>query len=328
MTSLKTLCLSLAFFSAAIYGQGILIRFARRRGMGQAIKEYGPEAHLKKTGTPSMGGIVALALVPFIAASQFLTGTEGFMEMASLWAYPVLAALVGLCDDILKLRSKSGDGLTSLQKLSLQLAVTLPWAFWRSSVGAFFMPGQLIPQPYAFILLSFLGVGILNAVNVTDGLDGLAGSAMMLSLCAVTFLSGAASVRVSSVAGLAVLAAFLWHNSHPAELFMGDVGSHLWGGLLLSLCAQSRFLLFVFPLAFLFGVEILTVAVQIFSIRCFRKKVFRMSPLHHHFELCGWQEPKIVARFCLAHLAGMVALLIFLMTVFGLYEGAMPDVKQ
>jgi phospho-N-acetylmuramoyl-pentapeptide-transferase len=324
---LKILCLSLAFFSAALYGQGILIRYARRKGIGQAIKEYGPEGHMQKTGTPSMGGLAALALVPFAVVLPYLAGMTGLREMALIWSYPVLAAFVGLCDDLLKLRSKSGDGLTSLRKLFLQLAVTLPWAFWCSS-GVYLMPDFSIPQPYAFVSLSFLGVGILNAVNVTDGLDGLAGSAMILSLCAVMFLSDSVSVKISSAAGMAILAAFLWHNACPADLFMGDVGSHLWGGLLLSLCVQSRSLLFVFPLAFLFGVEIVTVAVQIFSIRCFGKKVFRMSPIHHHFELRGWQETKIVARFCLVHLAGMAALLIFLLTIFGLYGGAMPDVSR
>jgi phospho-N-acetylmuramoyl-pentapeptide-transferase len=326
--SMKVLCLALALFSAALYGQGMLIRWTRRFGMGQAIKGYGPEAHLKKTGTPGMGGLVALGLVPFVVALSWLSGTAGLREMASIWAYPVLAAIVGLADDVLKLRRKSGDGLKSLQKLSLQLAVTIPWAWLASSGGIFLMPPLAVAQPYGFALLLFLGVGILNAVNVTDGLDGLAGSAMILSLAAAMLLSGDAPAKVSSAAGLALLAAFLWHNANPAELFMGDVGAHLWGALLLSLCVRSRFVMFVYPLAFLFGVEVITVAIQIFSIRGFGKKVFRMSPLHHHFELCGWREPKIVARFCLAHLAGMVALLIFLLAVFGLYGGAMPNVER
>jgi phospho-N-acetylmuramoyl-pentapeptide-transferase len=318
---LKLLCVALIFFAAALCCQISIIWWARRRGLGQAIKEYGPAAHIKKTGTPGMGGLAALALSPFLAAASYLTGIAGLRDMAFLWVYPFICALVGLADDLLKLRSKSGDGFSSLGKLSLQLAVTIPWAWWIASDGVFLMPGIPIPHPYGFAALSFLGVGIMNAVNVTDGLDGLAAGAMILSLCAVTLLSDVPSVKVSSVAGLAILAAFLWHNANPAELFMGDVGAHLWAGLLLSLSVRSHFVLFVFPLAFLFGVEIITVAIQILAIRGFGKKVFRMSPLHHHFELRGWREPKIVTRFCLAHLAGMVALLIFLLTVFELYGG-------
>ncbi|MDR1516315.1 MAG: phospho-N-acetylmuramoyl-pentapeptide-transferase [Synergistaceae bacterium] len=319
--SLKLLCLALIFFGAALCCQDALILWAHRFGVGQAIKDYGPAAHIKKSGTPSMGGAAALALTPFLVVSSYLAGTAELRDMAALWVYPVICALVGLADDLLKLRSKSGDGFSSLGKLFLQLAVTMPWAWWVASGGVYLMPWIPIPHPYGFALLSFLGVGIMNAVNVTDGLDGLAASAMILSLCAVMLLSDVPSAKVSSVAGLAILAAFLWHNANPAELFMGDVGAHLWAGLLLSLCVESHFVMFVFPLAFLFGVEIITVAIQIFAIRGFGKKVFRMSPLHHHFELCGWREPKIVARFCLAHLAGMVALLIFLLTIFELYGG-------
>ncbi|MDR0616401.1 MAG: phospho-N-acetylmuramoyl-pentapeptide-transferase [Synergistaceae bacterium] len=326
--SFKILCFALALFSAALYAQGMLIRLAARFGIGQAIKEYGPEAHFKKAGTPGMGGLVALALVPFLLAFSRAIGTAGLREMAYIWAYPVLAAIVGLSDDILKLRGRSGDGLKSLQKLFAQIAVTVPWAWLASSGGVYLMPTLVTSQPYGFALLLFLGVGILNAVNVTDGIDGLACGAMMLSLAAAILLSKDGAVRLSSAAGLALLAAFLWHNSNPAELFMGDVGAHLWGALLLTVCVQSHFVLFVFPLAFLFGVEIMTVAIQIFSIRRFGKKVFLMSPIHHHFELRGWREPKIVARFCLAHAAGMVALLIFLLAILGLYEGAMPDVIQ
>ncbi|MDR0647725.1 MAG: phospho-N-acetylmuramoyl-pentapeptide-transferase [Synergistaceae bacterium] len=317
---MKLLCLALLFFASALYCQVVFLRVSRRFSAGGA-KWYALASHIGKSSTPSMGGLVALGLVPFVVAASYLSGSAGLREMAHIWAYPVLAAVVGLADDALKARARSGDGLTSLQKLFLQVAVTLPWAAWASSRGVYLTPWIEIPQAYAAALLSFLGIGILNAVNVTDGLDGLAGSAMILSLCAVALLCGTDSAAASSVAGIAILAAFLWHNAHPAELFMGDVGAHLWGALLLSLCVESRFLAFVFPLAFIFGVEIITVAVQIFSIRFFGKKVFRMSPLHHHFELCGWKETKIVARFCLAHLAGMAAVLILLLTLFELYGG-------
>jgi phospho-N-acetylmuramoyl-pentapeptide-transferase len=314
---LKLLCLALSFFAIALYCQRVWIWWTRRFGMGQAIKDYGPAAHIEKTGTPSMGGIVALALLPFLAAVSYLSGATDIWDAPSLWAYPVMAALVGLTDDLLKFFRKSSEGLKSIQKLFLQMAVTIPWAVWVSGDGVYLMPSMSVARPYGIVLLLFLGVGILNAVNVTDGLDGLAGGAMTVSLSAVLLLVDIAAVKVSAVFGLAALAAFLWHNSNPAELFMGDVGAHLWGALLISICVESKFLLFIFPLSFLFGVEMLTVAVQILAIRKFGRKVFRMSPLHHHFELCGWKEQKIVTRFCIAHLVGMAALFIFVFSIYG-----------
>jgi phospho-N-acetylmuramoyl-pentapeptide-transferase len=309
--------MAFAFFAAALYCQSIWIWWARRFGIGQAIKDYGPAAHIEKTGTPSMGGIIALALIPFLTVVSYLAGAAEIRDMFSLWAYPVIAAFVGLTDDLLKLLSKSSEGLKSMQKLFLQAAVTIPWAIWASGDGVYLTPSMSIARPYGVALLLFLGVGILNAVNVTDGLDGLAGSAIAVSLSAALLLTDVASVTVSAVFGLALLTAFLWHNSNPAELFMGDVGAHLWAALLISICVESKFLLFIFPLAFLFGVEMVTVAVQILAIRKFGRKVFRMSPLHHHFELCGWKEQKIVTRFCIAHIVGMAALLIFVLSIYG-----------
>jgi phospho-N-acetylmuramoyl-pentapeptide-transferase len=322
---MKVMCLSLSFFAVALYFQGVWIGWMRRLKLGQAIKVYGPAAHLQKAGTPSMGGVVALALVPFVVISSYLCGAADIRDMASIWTYPFIAAIVGLSDDFLKHVSGSSEGLRSLQKLFLQTAVTLPWAVWAVREGVYLVPSLEISPQYGLPLLLFLGVGILNAVNVTDGLDGLAGSALVVSLTAFLIISNVSSVTVSSAAGLAILAAFLWHNANPAEVFMGDTGAHLWAGLLITMCVKSKFLLLIFPMAFLFGVEIVTVAIQIFSIRKLGRKVFLMSPLHHHFELKGWQEPKIVARFCLAHLVGMIALLVF---IFTLCEEALSHVRQ
>ncbi|MDR3254786.1 MAG: phospho-N-acetylmuramoyl-pentapeptide-transferase [Synergistaceae bacterium] len=314
---LKILCLSLAFFAAALYCQRLWITWMRRYGLGEAIKEYGPQSHIKKRGTPSMGGVVALVLVPIIVLSAKAAGLSGLKEMACIWIYPVLGAFVGLLDDLLKKLRKSSEGLKSLQKLAFQIAVTAPWAWWAARGGVYLTPEFALAPFHGAASLLFIGVGLLNAVNVTDGLDGLAGSIVAISLSALLISSSFVPARLSAAAGLAIVSAFLWHNSNPAELFMGDVGAHLWAGLLLALCLESRFLLLVFPVGFLFGVEIATVAIQITAIKKFGRKVFLMSPLHHHFELCGWKEPKIVSRFCLAHLVGMAALFIFVLALCG-----------
>jgi phospho-N-acetylmuramoyl-pentapeptide-transferase len=323
---IKILLVSLFFFALAICSQRAWIAWMRRLKMGQNIKKYGPDAHMKKSGTPTMGGVVALLLIPVSVCFVHLTGISKSQDMVSVWSYPFLAALVGLTDDILKHRSGSSEGLRSVQKLVLQVLVTVPWAIWSAKDGLYLLPSMAAASPLISVFsLVFLGVGIQNAVNVTDGLDGLAGGAVALSLAAVLLWSDTDYVTVSASVGLALIAAFLWHNSNPADIFMGDVGSHLWAGLLISLCVEAKSLLLLFPICFIFGVEIVSVAIQIVSIRKFGKKIFLMSPLHHHFELMGWKETRIVARFCLIHLIGMAALFVF---VFALYGGAPANVSQ
>ncbi len=305
------LCLALCvvLFALSLFLQRLWISWMRRLKIGQAIKKYGPAAHMKKAGTPNMGGVVALFVLPFAVACAAFVGLADFKDLAGLWLYPVLAAMVGLLDDGLKFRSNSSEGLRSLQKLLLQIVVTLPLAIWVAARGVSLLPGWELRALYAVPFLLFLGVGIQNAVNVTDGLDGLAGGAVAISLVAVLLLFRTNAVIVSAAVGLAILMAFLWHNANPAALFMGDVGAHLWGGFLISICVAADSLLLIFPIAFLFGIEMVTVTMQIVAIRRFGCKIFKMSPLHHHFELSGWGETKIVTRFWLAHTVGMAALL-------------------
>lgn len=317
---IKTLCLSLAFFATALFLQGKWIDWMHRFHLGQAIKEYGPKAHLKKRGTPSMGGVVALLLVPFTVGAVFFCDPSMPSDMAKIWSYPVLVAAIGLLDDVLKHRSKSSEGLRSLQKLLLQIAVTVPWACFIAKEGLYLTPNEIISAIYGVPLLVFLGVGIQNAVNVTDGLDGLAGGSIAISLASIVLLASSALtaipnvVVVSASVGLGLISAFLWHNANPAELFMGDVGAHFWAGVLIGLCVTARFFVLIFAVGFIFGIEIITVAIQILAIRKFHRKIFKMSPLHHHFELVGWKETTIVTRFWLVHLAGivMVSIVVFI----------------
>ena len=156
-------------------------------------------------------------------------------------------------------------------------------------------------------VLAFLTVGMLNSMNVTDGLDGLASGSTVISLFAI-FMAGkmAPVITVPCLTGRAITSSFLWHNAHPAKIFMGDVGSHFLGALLVVLCSYGNFLLFLLPVAFIFGLEMLSVCVQLIAIYFFRTKVFLMSPVHHHFELSGWSENQIVMRFWLIHGIGIL----------------------
>jgi phospho-N-acetylmuramoyl-pentapeptide-transferase len=303
------------FFAVAIYLQGLWIRFIRGINAGEAIKDYAPAEHKKKRGTPSMGGLVAFVLAPAAAVLIHYCGQGTRGEMLIIWSYPLMAGLVGLLDDVLKSARKSSEGLSSLQKLLLQVLACCGWAYLVAKGGIYLIPGLRLPLEIGVPLLAFLGVGALNAVNVTDGLDGLAGGAVAISLLSAFMWSDNVAVLSSAGVGIALVMAFLWHNSNPARVFMGDVGSHFWGGLLISLCVAAKSMAFVIPMGFLFGIELLTSAAQIFSIRLLNRKIFRMSPLHHHFELAGMKEPQIVSCFMIAHAAGIAVIIILMETV-------------
>lgn len=302
------LCTSVFFFFIAIFLQRQWISLMERLALGEEIKSYGPSSHQKKRGTPSMGGVAALILIPVIAISLHVIKGYEISVLAKIWIYPAAAALIGLADDSLKRFSHSSEGFKSLQKLFVQVIVTLPWAWIVAQDGLWLTPTFKIDAVISVPLLLFAGVGFMNAVNVTDGLDGLATGASAISLAVFAAVAQNEIARASSIVALAVALAFLWHNANPAQLFMGDVGAHLWAGLLMTLCIVERQALLIFPLGLLFGIEIITVSIQIFAIRRLKRKVFLMSPLHHHFELKGWSETKIVVRFWLIHALGMAVL--------------------
>lgn len=308
---MTTLAIAIVFFIAALFLQDRWISLMRRLDLGEIIKWYGPQTHKKKQGTPSIGGVVAMVLVPLAAAAVVSFSGASIEEAADIWTYPLLAASIGLLDDLLKKFRTSSEGLRSLQKLFLQIALTAPWAYWIARDGLFITESFVVSRIAAVPILIFVGTGLMNAVNVTDGLDGLASGAVSISLAAFMALARSEAAIFSAMIALAMNLAFLWRNAPPAELFMGDVGSHLWAGILLSLCIVEKRSIMIVPLGPLFGVEIATVAIQIFAIRCLHRKVFLMSPIHHHFELKGWAETKITSRFLIAHAVGIAILTAF-----------------
>lgn len=275
----------------------------------QVTKKYGPCWHEKtKMGTPTMGGIV---FIPVMLVSSvlicFVYGLDNWSTAMQVISYPILAAAVGFVDDWLKYTKHSSDGLKSLQKLLLQVIVTVAWASWVLPDSLYIMPSFAISKIYALLLVSFIGVGFQNAVNVTDGLDGLAAGCSLISLIgALFFLPYSPLLALVTISGCGIALGFLWHNANPASVFMGDVGAHFFAGLLLSVSLASGAFIFILPLGFMFGIEIISVSVQIFAIRRLKRKVFLMSPIHHHFEMLGWKETQIVFRFLIIHTVGMV----------------------
>jgi phospho-N-acetylmuramoyl-pentapeptide-transferase len=300
-----------------------LIRRLRAFQVGQVIRQEGPESHRAKAGTPTMGGVLILtaALVPTLLWAD-LTNIYIWIAMVSTAAF----GGIGFLDDYLKVTRRSSGGLAPRQKLGLQIVasvvvgLTLLWLAGQSLYNTrlifpFFK--QLIPDlgwfyvPFAvFVLVSWS-----NAVNLTDGLDGLAISTFAVAAATYTALAYVTGHRVFAEYLLLVHFApageltvfcgalvgaslgFLWYNAHPAEIFMGDVGSLALGGALATVAILIKQELLLVIVGGVFVMEAASVVIQVASFRMRGKRVFRMAPLHHHFELIGWEEPKVITRF-------------------------------
>ena len=297
------------FLVLSLVLQGLWIRAQRRMSLTQAQKSYGVGIDVEiKASTPSMGGVVFLVLA--VLALSLDWGLEGLL----FWSLPLAGGLIGLADDGLKFFSHSSEGFRSLAKLRAQLLVCAAW------VGVLWLDGRLglwpgVPSPWWLVVpLAFLGsAGMLNAVNITDGLDGLAGGCFLISLGAAPLLLPMTDLNVSAVVELFfIVAGFLFYNVRPAKTFMGDTGAHFLGGALASLCLMSGRLLALLPMGFLFGVEMLSSAIQIFTIRKLNRRVFLMAPLHHHFQRMGWDETAVTTRFWLVQAVGTAWLALLL----------------
>jgi len=303
----------LTLFISSFLGEAYLIKGFRERKISQVLKSYGPQSHIiHKQGTPSMGGIVFVCVAVLSIVLFSLIRSITLSRGLELWLFPLGCACIGLADDWLKYRNNSSEGLSSISKFSAQILLSIPWSIWFfHHHGLAWWPGLTIESPFiGMVMLVFVCVGIMNAVNVTDGLDGLATGCVILSLSsALLLLHLPRDLSTVGITGLVLSTSFLWYNAHPALVFMGDVGSHFFAGLIFVCCIYSGYFLALIPLCFLFGLEILSVSIQLLAIYFFKKKVFLMSPFHHHFELKGWSESQIVHRFWIIHGLGIFSLM-------------------
>jgi phospho-N-acetylmuramoyl-pentapeptide-transferase len=315
----------------------LAIRAFRRQGLGQEIRDDGPESHLSKKGTPTMGGtvIVGATVGGYLAAHLFLSAQPdwGFTASGLLLLFLMVGmGTVGFLDDYLKIRRRRSLGLNKTAKLVGQLVVGVAFAvlainFRRdgltpaSTVVSYVRDiAPLTLGAVGFVILAYLFIaGFSNAVNLTDGLDGLAAgsSAMVFASyvfisfwqfthdCAHELIEGCYQVRdpldvtLVAAAGLGACLGFLWWNTSPARIFMGDTGSLALGGLISGLAIVTRTELLLVVLGGLFVAVTLSVVIQVAFFRATRRRVFRMAPLHHHFELAGWTETTVIVRFWL-----------------------------
>ena len=291
------------------------IQFLQSRKFGQFVREEGPQTHLIKAGTPTMGGVVMLM---GLVAALLVVARPNAATFATLLLVTVVAG-IGLYDDWQKISKKRPEGLSARYKFALlMLAVVL------ADVLAIYYVGvtQTVLVPY-FDLSFVLGPGIVgialfsgflllviagttNAVNLTDGLDGLAagaGALALLSYTAIAFLERQYDVAIVCGAMVGAIIGFLWYNSHPADIFMGDTGSLAIGGVLAAAAVLTKTELLLPVIGGLFVVEALSVMIQVAVFKLTGKRVFKMAPIHHHFEFLGWEENKVVVRFWIVQAA-------------------------
>lgn len=340
LNAIWTFCSAIiAFAISAITGK-YLIPYLHKINFGQTILDVGPKWHKDKQGTPIMGGfmfIAAISVVTVIStviyiftADRLVTGffSDVSHEAALIFAGLVLAllnGLIGFIDDFTKVVKKRNLGLTPLQKLVCQfaaagifLAILAFAGFGTTTIIPF--AGQVDLGIFYYIIAAVVIVGIVNAVNITDGVDGLNGSVTFfasVSFMLIASMLGYLGVTAMCAASAGACLGFLVWNFHPAKVFMGDTGSLFLGGLVCALAFATDMPILLLPVGIIYISEELSVVLQVSYFKLTHgKRLFKMSPIHHHFEMCGWSEGKIVAVFStVSALFGAVA---FALVYFGL----------
>ena len=298
----------------------ILIPFLRKLKFGQTEREEGPQSHLKKNGTPTMGGIVILASI--LLTSLIYIGK--FTEILPVLFMTLGFGLIGFLDDYIKVVKKRSLGLTPLQKMALQFIVTGVFIYYYFKIAGLdtsikipFVSGDGFVMPtWLFIIFVFIVVlGTVNGVNFTDGLDGLASGVTVIVATFFTIVALSLNPSMTPITGAVVgsLLGFLLFNTYPARVFMGDTGSLALGGFVSSIALMLHMPLFIVIIGLIYLVEVLSVILQVGYFKLTHgKRIFKMAPIHHHFELCGYSETQVVAAFsivtALLCLVGIMAL--------------------
>ena len=291
------------------------IEFLKRNELGQPIREDGPAGHVVKQGTPVMGGLLILlgALIPFLALSRYT------LAALTVLFVTVSCAAVGFLDDFIKLRHRRSLGLAGRWKLVLMAGITVVVGFAVNELDigtSIYLPVIDVDLPLSYFFYPFLFLvlaGAANGANLTDGIDGLAAGVGIIALLTFLAINVIGYIRSAPASGnrsdlqldLAILSAaliggaigFLWYNAFPAELIMGDTGSMAFGGALAGFAIVTGTEALLILIGGIYVVEALSVIIQIVSFKYWRRRVFLMAPIHHHFEMKAWSETKIMVRF-------------------------------
>ena len=318
--SFRTLGASLTALTVSFVLGPFFIHFLSKKQARQVVRDDGPPTHLVKTGTPTMGGVLIIL--------SFFVATLLWADLSNRYVWFVLGitffyALIGFADDYLKVIRKNPKGISGKTKLFFQVifALFIVWFVFQdiyidTSLRFPFFKDLTFDLGWFYIpFIVFVIVGTSNAVNLTDGLDGLAIGPIMISFATFTifvylaghytlshylqipFIKDCGELTIVCASIVASGLGFLWFNSYPATIFMGDIGSLALGAALAMVAAVSKNEILLTIVGGIFMIEALSVMAQVFSYKLFRKRVFRMAPIHHHFELKGWAEPKVIVRF-------------------------------
>ncbi len=319
------LACALSFAVTALLGRWVLLPALRRLKAGQEIREVGPKWHASKAGTPTMGGLMFIAgIAATILATGWTDMMAGNLTHIYLFLFSSVFGIIGFLDDFEKVKRHQNLGLTALQKFLLQLAAAILFLMLMRLEGRI-TPHLYVPflnvdlslsWPVYMVFCAFVIVGAVNAVNITDGLDGLAASVTVpVALFYVTAAAwwGVTQLGVFAGALLGGLLAFLLFNAHPAKVFMGDTGSLFLGGAVAGMAFAIDMPLILALVGVVYIAETLSDILQVSYFKLTHgKRIFKMAPIHHHFEMCGWSEVKIVtvftavsAVFCLLALMGI-----------------------
>lgn len=313
MTIINIILISILTFVSALLIGPKLIRYFKRQSVKQIVQEDGLESHFIKSGTPTMGGWIFLIPTILITLIFAVVLKKMTIELMVIISSVILFGLIGFIDDYKKVVKKHNDGLTSKQKIILQFIVGLPIAIFAANTNT----EMWIPFTNYYLDLGwFYGVLVLvviiattNAVNLTDGVDGLSTTVTILVLSFFVYLSikiSSFDYLIFSLSLMSGLFGFLMFNKNPAKIFMGDLGSLGLGGAVVTLSIFTNTLLLIPIVGVIYVIENLSVVIQVLYFKKTKKRIFRMSPIHHHFELVGWNEKKIVKNFGLVTLVGVI----------------------
>lgn len=286
----------------------IVIPFLHKLKFGQQVREDGPQAHLKKSGTPTMGGLMILTSI--IITSLFYI--RSYPKIIPVLFVTVGFGIIGFLDDYIKIVMKRSEGLNPMQKILGQIIITGIFAYYLVNSGEVgttilipftggFKNGVYMDLGWLFVpFVFFVMLGTDNGVNFTDGLDGLCTSVTILVATFMTIIAIGEESGISPITGAVVgsLLGFLLFNVYPAKVFMGDTGSLALGGFVAASAFMMRMPLFIAIIGLIYLVEVLSVIIQVtYFKKTGGKRIFKMAPIHHHFELCGWSETRVVAVF-------------------------------
>ncbi|AKL95628.1 phospho-N-acetylmuramoyl-pentapeptide-transferase MraY [Clostridium aceticum] len=303
----------IGFFITLILGP-LIIPFLKRLKVGQTIREEGPQSHMSKSGTPTIGGVIIIVSILLTSLTSGIMNTDLLVALSATIAF----GFIGFIDDFIKVVLKRNLGLRAYQKLLLQVFVAILLAIYQSNTSVVqtkiiipFIEGNLqignilIPQYldlgiFYIPFIVFVVVATVNSANLTDGLDGLAAGVTLIitgffSLLAMSWGYTSLAIFASAVTGACL--GFLRYNTHPAQVFMGDTGSLALGGAVATMAILMNVPLIIPIVGGIYFAESLSVILQVISFKTTGKRIFKMSPLHHHFELSGWAETKVVTVF-------------------------------